>query len=87
MEEDCAFFIELYRLQDQEREDGVSISDEQFRYLAELCTFCGLCPWRPAYFAGCSSFTACPIRFFIRLSCWLGPIARSCPEMVSVPRR
>jgi glycerol-3-phosphate dehydrogenase subunit C len=44
MEEDCAFFIELYRLQDQEQEDGISISDEQFRYLAELCTFCGLCP-------------------------------------------
>lgn len=44
MEEDCAFFIELYRLQDQEREEGVPISDEQFRYLAELCTFCGLCP-------------------------------------------
>lgn len=44
MEEDCAFFIELYRLQDQEREDGIPISEEQFRYLAELCTFCGLCP-------------------------------------------
>jgi hypothetical protein len=44
MEGDCAFFIELYRLQDQEREEGVSISEAQLRYLAELCTFCGLCP-------------------------------------------
>lgn len=44
MEEDCAFFLELYRLWDQEHEDGVPISEEQLRYLTELCTFCGLCP-------------------------------------------
>ncbi len=44
MEDDCAFFIELYRLWDQEHEDGVPISEAQLRYLTELCTFCGLCP-------------------------------------------
>lgn len=44
MEEDCAFFIELYRLRDQEHEDGVPITEAQLRYLAELCTLCGLCP-------------------------------------------
>jgi glycerol-3-phosphate dehydrogenase subunit C len=44
MEEDCAFFIELYRLWDQEHEDGVPITEAQLRYLAELCTLCGLCP-------------------------------------------
>jgi glycerol-3-phosphate dehydrogenase subunit C len=44
MEEDCAFFIELYRLVDQEQEEGVPISESQLRYLAELCTLCGLCP-------------------------------------------
>ncbi len=44
MEEDCAFFIELYRLQDQEQEEGIPVSASQLRYLAELCTFCGLCP-------------------------------------------
>ncbi|WP_041531319.1 heterodisulfide reductase-related iron-sulfur binding cluster [Syntrophotalea carbinolica] len=44
MGEDCAFFIELYRLNDQKRESGIPISEKQLRYLAELCTFCGLCP-------------------------------------------
>jgi glycerol-3-phosphate dehydrogenase subunit C len=44
MEKDCAFFIELYRLQDQEHEEGVPITEAQLRFLAELCTFCGLCP-------------------------------------------
>ncbi len=44
MEEDCAFFIELYRLQDQEQEEEVPITEAQLRYLAELCTLCGLCP-------------------------------------------
>lgn len=44
MEEDCAFFLELYRLQDQEKEQGIPVSDEQLRQLTELCTFCGLCP-------------------------------------------
>jgi glycerol-3-phosphate dehydrogenase subunit C len=42
--EDCAFFIELYRLCDQEQEEGKPITDSQLRTLAELCTFCGLCP-------------------------------------------
>jgi glycerol-3-phosphate dehydrogenase subunit C len=44
MEEDCAFFIELYKLWDQEHEDGISVTGEQLRYLTELCTLCGLCP-------------------------------------------
>lgn len=44
MEEDCAFFIELYRLWDQENEGKDPISESQLRYLAELCTLCGLCP-------------------------------------------
>lgn len=44
MEEDCAFFPELYRLWDQEQESGVPISDAELRRLAELCTLCGLCP-------------------------------------------
>jgi glycerol-3-phosphate dehydrogenase subunit C len=44
MEEDCAFFPELYRLWDQETETGVPISDAELRRLADLCTLCGLCP-------------------------------------------
>jgi glycerol-3-phosphate dehydrogenase subunit C len=44
MDEDCAFFPELYRLWDQEKEDGRPISDDQVRQLVELCTLCGLCP-------------------------------------------
>ncbi|HEY7745254.1 MAG TPA: heterodisulfide reductase-related iron-sulfur binding cluster, partial [Desulfuromonadales bacterium] len=44
MEEDCAFFPELYRLWDQEKETGVPIPDAELRRLAELCTLCGLCP-------------------------------------------
>jgi hypothetical protein len=43
MEEDCAFFPELYRLWDQETEAGVPIADAELRRLAELCTLCGLC--------------------------------------------
>lgn len=44
MDEDCAFFPELYRLWDQEKEHGVPIRDDQLRDLVELCTLCGLCP-------------------------------------------
>jgi len=44
MEEDCAFFPELYRLWDQETETGIPISEAELRRLAELCTLCGLCP-------------------------------------------
>ena len=44
MEGDCAFFLELYKLWDQEHEEGAPITEEQLRYLAELCTLCGLCP-------------------------------------------
>ncbi|KIH75531.1 glycerol 3-phosphate dehydrogenase (quinone) subunit C [Geoalkalibacter ferrihydriticus] len=44
MDEDCAFFPELYRLWDQEKEEGIPINDEQVRHLTDLCTLCGLCP-------------------------------------------
>lgn len=44
MEEDCVFFPRLYRLWDQEKEEGIPISAPQLRELAELCTACGLCP-------------------------------------------
>lgn len=44
MDEDCAFFPELYRLWDLEQETGVASSEAQLRHLAGLCTLCGLCP-------------------------------------------
>ena len=44
MDQDCAFFPELYRLWDQEKETGILISPKQLRHLVELCTLCGLCP-------------------------------------------
>jgi glycerol-3-phosphate dehydrogenase subunit C len=44
MDEDCAFFPELYRLWDGEKEGGQPVSEAQFRRLADLCTLCGLCP-------------------------------------------
>ena len=44
MDQDCLFFPELYRLRDQEKEDGTPISEAQLRSLVELCTLCGLCP-------------------------------------------
>ena len=44
MEEECAFFPELYRLWDQQDESGVSIPEADLRRLVERCTLCGLCP-------------------------------------------
>jgi glycerol-3-phosphate dehydrogenase subunit C len=44
MDEGCAFFPELYRLWDQHEEAGTAIPDPDLRRLADLCTFCGLCP-------------------------------------------
>jgi glycerol-3-phosphate dehydrogenase subunit C len=44
MEEDCLFFVELYRLWDREKEAGVPMTDADLRGLVELCTLCGLCP-------------------------------------------
>lgn len=44
MNEDCLFFPELYRLVDQEKEDGKPASDRQLQKLVALCTLCGLCP-------------------------------------------
>lgn len=44
MEDNCLLFPELYRLYDQETETGRSVKVEALRKLAQLCTFCGLCP-------------------------------------------
>ena len=44
MVEDCVFFVELYRLWDSEKEDGVPITEADLRNLVDLCTHCGLCP-------------------------------------------
>ncbi len=44
MDEDCLFFLELYRLWDQEKESGVPISEAELRNLVGLCTLCGMCP-------------------------------------------
>ncbi|MBR9982227.1 MAG: hypothetical protein KFF50_14450, partial [Desulfatitalea sp.] len=44
MDESCLLFPELYRLYDQEHEQGRPASEDELRRLAELCTLCGLCP-------------------------------------------
>jgi glycerol-3-phosphate dehydrogenase subunit C len=44
MNEDCLFFPELYRLVDQERENGQTVREHELQLLVELCTLCGLCP-------------------------------------------
>ncbi|WP_299982453.1 heterodisulfide reductase-related iron-sulfur binding cluster [Desulfobacula sp.] len=44
MEEDCLFFPELYRLQDQAEEARLSVCAKDLRHLLDLCTLCGLCP-------------------------------------------
>jgi glycerol-3-phosphate dehydrogenase subunit C len=44
MDVDCAFFPELYRLWDREKEGGIPIAEPDLRRLTELCTLCGLCP-------------------------------------------
>ncbi len=44
MEDDCLFFPELYRLQDQADNSGLPISTRELRNLIDLCTLCGLCP-------------------------------------------
>lgn len=44
MDVDCQFFPELYRLWDEEHEDGEAITDRELRKLADLCNFCALCP-------------------------------------------
>ena len=44
MDESCLLFPELYRLYDKEKETGIQIKNVELRELAELCTFCGLCP-------------------------------------------
>lgn len=44
MDQDCAFFPELYRLWDREHEQGIAITGDELRDLVDLCTFCGVCP-------------------------------------------
>lgn len=44
MDESCLLFPELYRLYDQEREQGRPVGGAELRRLSELCTLCGLCP-------------------------------------------
>lgn len=44
MDEDCAFFPQLYQLWDQEKEHQVPITEAQLRQLSDLCTLCGICP-------------------------------------------
>ena len=44
MEDDCLFFPELYRLQDQADESELPFSTSDLHSLIDLCTMCGLCP-------------------------------------------
>ncbi|MBW2356503.1 MAG: hypothetical protein JRF23_07015 [Deltaproteobacteria bacterium] len=44
MDESCSMFPELFRLWDRERRDRQPVTEEELRYLAGLCTMCGLCP-------------------------------------------
>lgn len=44
MDECCLLFPELYRLYDQEKEQGRVVHKQDLRRLSELCTLCGLCP-------------------------------------------
>ena len=44
MEDDCLFFPELYRLNDQAEASGIPVSSKDLFYLLDICTLCGLCP-------------------------------------------
>lgn len=44
MEDDCLFFPELYRLNDQAEESGLPVGAKDLRHLLNSCTLCGLCP-------------------------------------------
>lgn len=44
MEDDCLFFPELYRLQDECIDKGKPIDGKRVKRLVNLCTLCGLCP-------------------------------------------
>jgi len=44
MDTSCHYFPELYRLYDQEMEDGKPIDSEELRRLIDRCNFCGQCP-------------------------------------------
>lgn len=44
MDESCLLFPALYRLYDKERETGTQVNGDALHKIAELCTFCGLCP-------------------------------------------
>jgi glycerol-3-phosphate dehydrogenase subunit C len=43
MDTNCLFFPELYRLYDQEKETGQTISSEELKNLVQLCNYCALC--------------------------------------------
>ncbi len=44
LEDDCLFFPELYRLNDENIEQGIPLDDKTISRLLDLCTMCGLCP-------------------------------------------
>ena len=44
MADDCLFFPELFRLQDQTEDSGLPLSTSSLCQLLDLCTMCGLCP-------------------------------------------
>jgi glycerol-3-phosphate dehydrogenase subunit C len=44
LDEDCLFFPELYRLNDELIEQGETLDNKTIRQLLDLCTMCGLCP-------------------------------------------
>nr|WP_320190426.1 heterodisulfide reductase-related iron-sulfur binding cluster [uncultured Desulfobacter sp.] len=44
LDEDCLFFTELYRLNDELLEQGGMLRNKTVSQLLELCTMCGLCP-------------------------------------------
>ncbi len=44
LDEDCLFFTELYRLNDELLEQGGTLDNKIISQLLDLCTMCGLCP-------------------------------------------
>lgn len=44
LDEDCLFFTELYRLNDELLEQGGMLDNPAISQLLDLCTLCGLCP-------------------------------------------
>ncbi len=44
MDESCLLFPKLYRLYDRQKASGIPIEETELHNLADLCTYCGLCP-------------------------------------------